>query len=51
MHSSDYYRDEADYYRLIAGAAENDADKHELLEIAIACEEVANILDDRRASG
>ena len=51
MHSSDYYRDEADYYRLLAGSAENDADKHELLQLAIACEEVADSLDDRRASG
>jgi hypothetical protein len=51
MHSSDYYRDQADYYRLLAGSAENDADKYELLELATACEEAADNLDDHRASG
>ena len=51
MDSSDYYREQAEYYRLLAGSAENDADRQELLELATAREETADNLDDHRASG
>jgi len=51
MHISDYYRDQADYYRLLAASAENHADKQELLDVAAVCEETADNLDERRASG
>jgi hypothetical protein len=51
MDSSDYYREQAEYYRLLAGSAESDADRHELLELAITCEEAADNIDDHRASG
>ena len=51
MHNSDYYRDQAHYYRLLAGSAENDADKDELVELAAICEEAADVIDERRASG
>ncbi len=51
MHTSDYYREQAAYYRLLAASAENDAAKQEYLELAAACEETADVIDDRRASG
>jgi hypothetical protein len=51
MHNSDYYRERADYYRQLAGAAENAAAKQEFLELAAACEEAADRMDDCRASG
>jgi hypothetical protein len=51
MHNSDYYREHANYYRLLAAAAENAAAKQEFLELAAACEEAADKMDDRRASG
>ena len=37
MHNSDYYRERADYYRLLAAAAENAAGKQECLQLAAAC--------------
>ena len=51
MHSSDYYREEAARYRELAEASADAAKKKELLEMAAACEEIANSIDDRRASG
>jgi hypothetical protein len=51
MHDSDYYREQAQYYRLLAASAESDAVKDEFLDLAAACEEAANDIDDRRASG
>jgi hypothetical protein len=51
MHNSDYYREQADYYRLLAAAAENAAAKQDFLELAATCEEVADEIDDCRASG
>src|SRR5215467_15266175 len=46
MHDSDYYREQAQYYRLLAASAESDAVKHEFLDLAAACEEAANDIDD-----
>ena len=51
MHNSDYYREQANYYRLLAAAAENAAAKQDFLELAATCEEVADEIDDCRASG
>ena len=51
MHNSDYYREQADHYRKLAAAAENAAAKQEFLELATACEEAADNMDDCRASG
>jgi hypothetical protein len=51
MHNSDYYRGQADYYRQLALATENAAAKKEFLELAEACEEAADKIDDCRASG
>jgi len=51
MHNSDYYREQADHYRKLAAAAENAAAKQEFLELATACEEAADKMDDCRASG
>jgi len=51
MHNSDYYREQADYYRQLAAAAENPAARQEFLELAEACEEAADRIDDCRASG
>jgi hypothetical protein len=51
MHESDYLREEAAKYRLLAEAAEQVSTKQELFELAAVCEEMANEMDDRRASG
>lgn len=51
MHSSDYYREEAARYRQLAEAATDADAKKELLEMAVACEEIADSIDDRRSSG
>jgi hypothetical protein len=51
MHGSDYLRDEAAKYRQLAEAAQELAAKQEFLELAAVCDEVANEMDDRRASG
>jgi hypothetical protein len=51
MHNSDYYREQASYYRLLAAAAESTAARQEFLELAATCEEVADQIDDCRASG
>jgi hypothetical protein len=51
MHNSDYYRDEAAKYRELADMAKDSAMKQELLELAAACESIADNIDDLRASG
>ena len=51
MHYSDYLREQAAQYRQLAEAAENPAIKEELFDSAAICEELANNIDDRRASG
>jgi hypothetical protein len=51
MHNSDYLRDQATKYRELAEKANDAFEKQELLELAEICEEVADKIDDRRASG
>jgi hypothetical protein len=51
MHNSDYYREEAAKYRELAEMAKDAAKKQELLELAAACEAIADNIDDLRASG
>lgn len=51
MHYSDHLREQAAAYRQLAEAADDPATKEDLLDSAAICEEVANIEDDRRASG
>jgi len=51
MQNSDYYREQAAECRKLAQALENPADKKEFLELAEACEEAADKIDDCRASG
>jgi hypothetical protein len=51
MHYSDYLREEAVKYRDLADEAENVLARNEYLELAAVCEEVANNMDDKRASG
>jgi len=51
MHNSDYYREQADHYRQLAAAAKDAVAKQEFLELAVACEEIADNIDDCRASG
>ena len=51
QHYSDYVREQAAKYRELAEKAEDLIIKQEFLELAEVCEEVANKIDDRRASG
>jgi len=51
QHYSDYLREQAAKYRKLAETAEEPFVKEEFLELAAICEEVANNIDDRRASG
>jgi len=51
MHNSDYYREQAEHYRQLAASADDPAAKQEFLELAAACEEAADKMDDCRASG
>jgi len=51
LHYSDYLREQAAKYRQLAETAEDTFVKQEFLELAEICEEVANDIDDRRASG
>ena len=51
MHNSDYYREQAAHYRELADQAKDAAAKQEFLELAAACEEAADKMDDCRASG
>ncbi len=51
FHYSDYLREQATKYRDLADKAEDVFIKQEFLELADICEDVANEIDDRRASG
>ena len=51
MHWSDYWREQAVEYRQLASMAQDPTIKEDLMESAEICEEVADKLDDRRASG
>jgi hypothetical protein len=51
QHYSDYVREQAANYRELAEKAEDSRIKKEFLELAAICDEVANKIDDRRASG
>jgi len=51
MHISDYYREQAEHYRQLAESVDHPAAKQEFLELAAACEEAADKMDDCRASG
>ena len=51
IHYSDYLREQATKYRELAETAEDAFVKQEFLELAEICEEAANNMDDRRASG
>ena len=51
MHNSDYYREQATKYRELAEKAKEPAAKQEFLELAATCEDVADKIDDCRASG
>jgi hypothetical protein len=51
MHYSDYLREQAAEYRQLAEKAEDPAIKEDFFETAAICEEVANNVDHRRASG
>jgi hypothetical protein len=51
MRYSDYLREQAAKYRKLAETAEDAFAKQEFLELAAVCEEVANEIDDQRASG
>ena len=51
FHYSDYLREQAAIYRELAEAAEDGLVKQGFFVLADVCEEVANNLDDRRASG
>ena len=51
MHNSYYYREQAEHYRQLAASAADAAARQEFLELAAACVEVADKMDDCRASG
>jgi hypothetical protein len=51
MDYSDYLREQAAEYRRLAEAADDPTIRDDLFESAAIYEEVANDLDDRRASG
>jgi hypothetical protein len=51
FHYSDYLREEAAKYRKLADEAADPLIKQEFLELAEVCEEVADKIEDRRASG
>jgi hypothetical protein len=51
FHYSDYLREQAAKYRELAATADDVFVKQEFLELADICEDVANDIDDRRASG
>ena len=50
-HYSDYLREQAANYRALAEKVEDPLIKQEFLELAEVCDEVADKIDDRRASG
>lgn len=51
MDEADYLRDQAAKLRERAQKAKNPKARRELLDHAVACEEIANDIDDRAVSG
>ena len=51
QHNSDYYREQAEKYRELAESTPDPAARREYLELAAACEEAADRMDDMRSSG
>ena len=51
MDWDDYLRQQAAMYRQLAEKTDDALIKQELLELAAVCEEVANKIEDRLASG
>jgi hypothetical protein len=51
MHYSDYLREQAATFRQLAETADDPAVREDLFDSAAICEEVADKIDDRRASG
>ena len=51
MELDDYLRDQASNYRQLACESTDDEVKEELLDLAAACEEVANNIEDRLTGG
>ena len=51
MHYSDYLREQATAYRQLAETADDPVIRDDFFDTAAICEEVANDIDDRRASG
>ena len=51
QHNSDYYREQAEKYRELAEKSPDPAVTREYLELAAACEEAADRMDDMRSSG
>ncbi len=51
MELDDYLRDQAVNYRQLAEHAEASDLREELLDLAAACEEVANSIEDRLTGG
>jgi hypothetical protein len=51
MDWDDFLRHEAVMYRQLAEKTENVFGKHELLDLAAVCEEVANTIEDRLPGG
>ncbi|CAN0443862.1 unnamed protein product, partial [Phaeothamnion confervicola] len=51
FHYSDYLREQAAKYRDLAGTTDDAVIRKEFLELAEACEEAADKVDSRRASG
>ena len=51
QHNSDYLREQAVKYRDLAERTEESSVKQEFFDLAAVCEEVADNIDDHRASG
>ena len=51
MEYSDYLRDQAAQYRLLAELSDDPIEKEDLFELAAIYEMVANDLEDRRLAG
>jgi hypothetical protein len=51
MHYSDYLREQATTYRQLGEAADDPVIKEDFFDSAMICEEVADNIDYRRASG
>ena len=51
QHNSDYYREQAAKYRELAKTTPDAAARQEFLELAAACEDAADRMDDMRSSG